>query len=73
MKFTIGGLVLIALGVVCLMFGGIPYKTNETVLDLGPLKATATRERTLEVPPAVGAGLVGAGALLLIIGGRRKK
>lgn len=73
MKFTLGGLVLIAAGVVCLMFGGIPYQTKETVLDLGPLKATATREKTLQVPPAVGAGLVGAGALMLIIGGRRKK
>ncbi len=73
MKFTLAGLVLIAFGTVALWFGGIPYRTNETVLDLGPLKATATRDRTVEIPQPVGAGCIGGGALLLILGGRTRK
>lgn len=72
-KLTIAGLVLIAFGTVVLWFGGIPYKTNETLVDIGPLKATTTRERTLDIPLPVGAGCIGAGALLLILGGLGKK
>ena len=67
------GLVLIAVGVVALWFGGIPYKTNETVLKLGPLEAKADLDKTLDIPKPVGAGLVGVGVVLLLIpGGRRK-
>ena len=73
MKLTLGGLVLIAFGTVVLWFGGIPYKTNETLLDLGPLKATSTRERTLDIPLPVGAGCIAAGSVLLILGGRGRK
>jgi hypothetical protein len=70
----IAGLVLIAAGVVCLWFGGIPYKTQEKLIDLGPIKATTEVEHKVEVPPCVGAGLVGIGAVLLMLGGgaRRK-
>ena len=67
------GLVLIAAGVLALVYGGITYTSREKVLDLGPLQATADREKTIQLPPAVGAGLVGAGALLLVFGVRRKK
>ena len=67
------GLVLIAAGVLALVYGGITYTSREKVLDLGPLQATADREKTIVVPPAVGAGLVGAGTLLLLVGCRRKK
>ena len=57
----IAGLVLNAAGVCALWFGGIPYKTTEKLIDLGPLKATTEVERKVEIPPYVGAGLVGAG------------
>lgn len=73
MKLTIAGLLLIAVGVVVLIFRGIPYKTEEKFLEVGPFHATAVQEKLIEIPPVVGAGIVGAGALLLIIGARRKK
>ncbi len=62
----LAGLVLNALGVLSLWFGGVPYTTRDTVLELGPLKATAEREKRVEIPPVVGAGLVGVGSLLLV-------
>ncbi len=65
----LGGLLLNAAGVVFLWFGGIPYKTQENLIDLGPLKATTEVERKIEVPPYVGAGLVGVGSVLLLMGG----
>ncbi len=39
-------IVLIAIGVVSLAYQGITYTTREKVLDLGPIKATADKERT---------------------------
>ena len=67
------GLVLITLGVAALWLGGIAYKSRETVLKLGPLEAKAELDKTAEIPKPVGAGLVGVGALLLLIPGGRKK
>jgi len=71
-KWTVLGLVLIALGVLALVFRGIPYKTEEKVLDVGPIHATAEQDKTFPVPPYAGAAAVGVGALLLLMGGRRR-
>lgn len=69
---TIAGIVLIVLGVVALAYQGITYTTRETVVDLGPLKATAERERTFPLPPIVGGAAVLAGVALAIAGARKK-
>ena len=37
----IAGLVLIALGVVALIYGGIKYTTREKIIDVGPIHASA--------------------------------
>ena len=62
---VIVGILLIALGTVALVYGGITYTTRETVLDVGPVHATADREKTIPLSPL--AGIVGiiAGAGLL--------
>ena len=41
---TIVGVVLIVLGVVALVYRGIPYTSRETVIDIGPVHATADRD-----------------------------
>ena len=68
----IAGIVLIVLGVAALAYQGITYSSRETVLDIGPLKATADRQRTIPLPPLVGAALVAGGAVLLIVGARKR-
>jgi hypothetical protein len=65
------GVVLIVLGVLALAYQGVTYTSRETVIDLGPLQATAEREKTIPLPPVLGIVAVGAGAMLLIAGGRR--
>ena len=37
------GVVLIVLGLAALAYGGITYTSRETVIDVGPLHATADR------------------------------
>ena len=68
----IAGIVLIVLGVAALAYQGITYPTRETVLDIGPLTATADRQRTIPLPPLVGAAVVAGGVVLLIVGSRKR-
>ena len=66
------GVVLIVLGVLALAYQGISYTSRETVLDVGPLHATADRQRTLPLSPILGIAAVAGGVGLLIAGSRRR-
>jgi hypothetical protein len=71
--FSVAGVVLIALGLVALLYQGIPYTSRETVIDIGPIHATADREKTLSLPPVLGIMAVAGGAALLYAGARRRR
>jgi len=62
------GVVLITLGVLALAYQGITYTKREKILDIGPLQATAEREKTILLPPLVGGLSLTAGIALVIIG-----
>jgi uncharacterized membrane protein len=74
MKFPliIIGIVLIAVGLVSLAYQGITYTSRETVVDLGPIKATADKQKTIPVPPILG-GLALAGGVTLLFGALRTR
>jgi hypothetical protein len=65
------GIVLIVLGTLALAYQGFTYTTRETVIDIGPIKATADRERTFPLPPVIGIVAI-AGGVALMFGGSRK-
>jgi hypothetical protein len=65
------GLLLIVVGLVGLAYQGITYTSRETVIDIGPLHATADRQKTLPLPPVVGIAAVAGGVVLLIAGMRK--
>jgi hypothetical protein len=67
---VIAGVLLILMGVIALAYQGISYTSRDTVLDIGPLHATAEREHTLHVSPLLGAAAIAAGAILLFVGSR---
>jgi hypothetical protein len=69
---SVAGVVLIVLGLVALVYQGITYTSRETVIDIGPLHATADRERTLPLPPVFGIAAVAGGAVLLMAGVRKR-
>ena len=62
---------LIALGLIALVYQGITYTTSEKVVDLGPLKITAQKEKTIPLPPILG-GLALAGGIVLVVVASRK-
>jgi hypothetical protein len=68
MKSTlISGVVLIVLGVAALAYQGISYTSRETVVDIGPLHATADREKTIPLQPILGIlGIAGGVALVML-------
>ena len=64
------GVVLIVLGLVALAYQGITYTTKEKVVDLGPLKVETEKERTIPLPPVVGAVAIVAGLALVVLARR---
>ena len=64
---TIVALILIVIGVVALAYQGITYTTSEKVVDLGPLKVEAKREKTIPLPPVVGIAALVVGVALLLV------
>lgn len=63
--------ILIAIGVVSLAYQGITYTTREKVLEVGPIKATAEKKKTLPLPPILG-GLSLAGGVVLLVAATRR-
>ena len=65
------GVLLIVAGLAALAYQGFTYTRREKIIDLGPIKATAERERTVPLPPVVGIVAVAAGVALVFAGGRK--
>jgi hypothetical protein len=68
----IAGLFLIAVGIVALLWGGISWTHEKTVIDLGPVQAKAQERKTIPLPPVVGGIALVAGIVLLVVPSRRR-
>lgn len=69
---TIVGVLLIVLGIVALVYKGIPTKSERDEIRVGPMQATMETKKVIEVPPVV-SGLAIAGGVVLVVVGLRKK
>ena len=65
-------IILIALGIAVLAYQGITYTTRENVVDLGPIKVTAEKTKTIPLTPIVGAIVIVGGIALLVMGMKKK-
>jgi hypothetical protein len=65
------GIVLVVLGVLALIYGGIRYDKNRTVLQLGSMSVTATEHKSFPVPAIAGVIVLLSGAAVLVVGKRR--
>lgn len=65
------GVVLIVIGALALAYQGITYTTRENVIDVGPLKASVEKRKTIPLPPVLGAVALAAGVILVVVGNKR--
>ncbi len=66
------GVVLIVLGILALVYKGIPTKSERDVVRVGPMETTVETKKVIEVPPVL-AGLGIAGGVILVVVGLKKK
>lgn len=61
------GLVLVIVGLISLLWGGISWTRERTVVDLGPIEARAEERERIPLPPIFGGLALAAGAVLLLV------
>ncbi len=64
------GAVLILVGILVLVFQGIPF-TKKNTADIGPVKLEEKHQETVAVSPIIGAVSLGAGIFLVVLGSRK--
>jgi hypothetical protein len=67
------GIALIALGAIALAYQGVTYTTREKVVDLGPIKVTADKEKTIPLSPVLGGVALAGGVVLVIVAASRRR
>lgn len=68
---TLIGALLIVIGLIGLVWGGISYTREETIIDAGPIEATAEKRETIPVGPVVG-GIALVGGIVILATGRKR-
>ena len=61
------GLVLVIIGLISLLWGGISWTREKTIVDIGPIEARSQERETIPLPPIVGGIALVAGAVLLVV------
>jgi hypothetical protein len=69
---AIVGVLLILAGIAALVVGRFTYTTQEKVLEVGPLVATAEKEHSIRVPDIAGIVAVIAGGVLVVVSRRKR-
>ena len=62
------GMILVALGLAGLAWGGFSYTTRERLVDLGPIHASREKTHNVPLPPIAGAAALLGGIVLLVAG-----
>lgn len=66
------GILLIVAGTAGLVYGGFSFTKETHKAELGPLELQVEEKETVAVPTWAGAGAIGIGVILLLVGGRRR-
>ena len=66
------GVLLIAAGVLALVYRGFSYTKETHEAKLGPIELNMKEKQRVEIPTWAGAGAVVVGGALLLIGSRRR-
>lgn len=66
------GIVLLAAGILALVYGGFSYTRETHEAKLGPLEIEVSEKKRVNVPLWAGVALAVAGGALLLVGGGKK-
>ncbi len=69
--YTLIGIILIVIGIVTFVYQGITYTTREKVVDIGPIRMTAEKTKTVPLSPVLGGIALVGGIVLLVIGNKK--
>jgi hypothetical protein len=69
---TVLGILLTTIGVISLIYQGVTFTTREKVIQFGPIQAYREKNKTIPLPPIIGALAIGGGILLIVAGVRKK-
>lgn len=67
---TVAAGILIAIGIVALVYQGVTYTSRDKMIDMGPIHVTTERTHTLPIAPIAGAVVIAAGLILLLVDGK---
>jgi UDP-N-acetylmuramyl pentapeptide phosphotransferase/UDP-N-acetylglucosamine-1-phosphate transferase len=67
----IAGIILIVIGLIGLIWGGISWTEEETLVDIGPIEARAEEQKSIPITPIVGGIALVAGIVLLVVPSRK--
>lgn len=66
------GAVLVIVGLVGLLWGGVFWTREKTVVDIGPIEARAQERAGVPISPIIGGVILAAGVVLLLVPSRRR-
>ena len=66
------GIVLLVIGALALVYGGISYNRDRTVLEMGSVTVTASEHKTIPIPAILGVLVLVGGVTLVMVGKRRR-
>jgi hypothetical protein len=69
--FKMAGIVLIAAGILGLVYGGFSYTSATHETKLGPIEFSIKDKERVNVPVWAGVGAIVAGGALLLLGGKK--
>jgi len=70
--YPILGILLTAIGVISLIYQGVPFTTREKVIQFRPVQAYREKKKMIPLPPIIGVLAIGGGILLIVAGVRKK-
>jgi hypothetical protein len=62
----------VIVGLVSLLWGGISWTRERTIVDIGPVEARAEERETIPLPPILGGLALAVGAILLVVRDRTR-
>jgi hypothetical protein len=65
------GVILLAAGVLALVYKGFTYTKETHDAKLGPIEFSVKERESVSIPVWIGVGLILVGGVLLVVGGRK--